>query len=270
MFKPLIRLVGFFIKEINEIWRQPRLILSSVFGPFLVLLLFGLGYRGGLPVFRVALVIPPNSLNAESTERLKKALGDSFTLVSADGDEAAALARLERGEVDLVEIFPPDVMERATQGQQSTVQFRYAEINPQTEAWVQYLGYAQISELNRAILIEALTYLQKQSNVPPNYKPESVVSPLVPEYKNLRGQALGFAVFYAPSVLALLLQHMAVTLAALSLLRERLRGTTDMFRVAPISSLTILLGKYLAYTVFAGLSVIIDRVSGAQDRRSGR
>ena len=257
MLKPAIRLLGFFSKEISEIRHQPRLILSLMLGPFLILLLFGLGYRGGFPVFRVSLVIPPNSLDAASAELLKNAIASNFTLVSADADEAAALARLNRGEVDLVEIFPSDVLQRIAQGQQSAVQFRYAEINPLNEAWVKYLGFAEISEINRSILVEALARLQKQSGVLPNLKPESIVSPLTPEYQNARGQALSFTTFYAPSVLALILQHIAVTLAALSLVRERLRGTLEMFRVAPISPNTILLGKYLAYTLFVGLVVAV-------------
>ena len=134
MLKSVVRLLGFFSKEISEIVHQPRLILSLMLGPFLILLLFGVGYRGGFPVFRVALVIPANSLDQASGEQLKKAIAANFTLVSADADEASALAKLNRGEVDLVEVFPSDVLQRAAQGQQSTVQFRYAEINPLNEA----------------------------------------------------------------------------------------------------------------------------------------
>ena len=56
--------------------------------------------------------------------------------------------------------------------------------------------------------------------------------------------------FFAPAVLALVLQHMGVTLTALSLVRERLSGAMDIFRVAPVRALEILVGKYLAYAFF--------------------
>ena len=36
LFKRLIRISGFVGKEVREIWRQPRLILSLLLGPFLV------------------------------------------------------------------------------------------------------------------------------------------------------------------------------------------------------------------------------------------
>jgi ABC-2 type transport system permease protein len=43
---------------------------------------------------------------------------------------------------------------------------------------------------------------------------------------------------------------MGVTLTALSLVRERLSGAMDIFRVAPVRALEILIGKYLAYAFF--------------------
>ena len=49
LFQGAIRTLGFFTKEIVGVLRQPRLIASLVLGPFLILLLFGLGFRGGHP-----------------------------------------------------------------------------------------------------------------------------------------------------------------------------------------------------------------------------
>jgi ABC-2 type transport system permease protein len=43
---------------------------------------------------------------------------------------------------------------------------------------------------------------------------------------------------------------MGVTLTALSMVRERLTGAMDIFRVAPLRTLEILIGKYLAYAFF--------------------
>jgi ABC-2 type transport system permease protein len=54
-------------------------------------------------------------------------------------------------------------------------------------------------------------------------------------------------------VVALLLQHLLITFAALSLVRERTSGTMELFRVAPITALETLLGKYLSYMVVAVL-----------------
>lgn len=253
MSKTLIHIFSFFFKEVNEILRQPRLVLSLIMGPFLVLLLFGLSYGGGVPEFRVAVVVPPNSLTPAQVEQLKQSVSANFTLVSTDWDETTAMDKLRRGEVDLVEVMPQNVESNLAAGKQSAVRFHYSAINPFNESWVQYLGAAQINDMNRTLLESAISQAQSQSNVLGNIPPQTLVSPLTPEYQNLRGKSLSFVNFYAPSVLALILQHIAVTLGALSIVREKERGLLEMFRVAPVSPLTVIAGKYLGYMFFLAL-----------------
>jgi ABC-2 type transport system permease protein len=257
MIKSIVHLLSFFFKEVNEILRQPRLVLSLILGPFLVLLLFGLSYGGGVPEFRVAVVVPANSLSADQLEQIKQSVSTNFTLVSMDSDQAAAMDKLRRGEVDLVEVLPSNIEQNISQGKQSPVQFNYSEINPFDESWVQYLGAAQISDMNRTLLEGAIAQAQSQTNALGNLPPQTLVSPLTPEYQNLRGKSLSFVNFYAPSVLALILQHIAITLGALSIVREKERGILEMFRVAPVSPITIVGGKYLGYIFFLGLIALI-------------
>jgi ABC-2 type transport system permease protein len=66
--------------------------------------------------------------------------------------------------------------------------------------------------------------------------------------------------FFGPAVFALVLQHLAVTLTALSMVRERISGQMDRFRVAPVTSMELLIGKYIAYAV---LSLGVTAVVGA-------
>jgi ABC-2 type transport system permease protein len=63
--------------------------------------------------------------------------------------------------------------------------------------------------------------------------------------------------FFVPAVIALLLQHLAITFAALSIVRERRSGTTELFRISPLSSGEVLLGKYLSYMFFGGVIAAI-------------
>ena len=52
LYRFLIRSSAFVGKEIFAILRQPMLILTLVLGPFLILLLFGLGFRNDPPGFK--------------------------------------------------------------------------------------------------------------------------------------------------------------------------------------------------------------------------
>jgi ABC-2 type transport system permease protein len=256
IFKPFIRLLSFFSKEVNEVRRQPKLVLSLLLGPFLILLLFGIGYQGERPNIRTVLVVPPEGLGSMSVEELESAITANFTLVGTTTDPNEAQALLESGQADVVEILPPNVEERLQQGEQSAIDFRYNEINPLNEQWIQYLAYAQVNEINRAVQMRALERAESEASqrgVQNTIPPEVLVSPVRPEYANVRGEALDFMTFYAPGVLALILQHIAVTLGALSLVRERLLGAMELFRVAPVSLTQVLLGKYLGYTLFIGI-----------------
>ncbi len=252
MFRSLTQVLALFTKEASEVFRQPRLILSLILGPFLILLVFGLSFKGGLPHFKVALVVPPNSLSTQQLSELEQTIQTSFTLVSADSNQAAAEAKLRSGQVDIVEVLPANFAQNAEQGQQSYVKIEYSQIDPTNESWVQYLGTSEVDALNRIVLRSAVSKMQQQSHLLTNVPAQNVVSPLVPRYTNLR-KSLSFVTFYAPSVFALLLQHIAVTLGALSIVRERLRGILEMFRVAPIPSTSIIDGKYLGYLFFLAI-----------------
>jgi ABC-2 type transport system permease protein len=59
--------------------------------------------------------------------------------------------------------------------------------------------------------------------------------------------------YFAFAVMALLLQHIGVTFAALSIVRERNVGTMELFRVSPLSAAEALLGKYISYMLFGGV-----------------
>src|SRR5512146_2156397 len=118
MFKPVTHVLALFSKEVSEVFRQPRLILSLILGPVLVLLLFGLGFTGGLPHFRIALIVPPSSVSQARLPELKSAILKDFTIVSTDNNRAAAEAGLRNGQVDIVEILPSGFAQNVQNGHQ--------------------------------------------------------------------------------------------------------------------------------------------------------
>ena len=105
--------------------------------------------------------------------------------------------------------------------------------------------------------------------------PEIVAAPTRAEARNLAPTQPGLITYYGPAVLALILQHMAMTLTALSLVRERLSGVVEIFRVAPVRASEILVGKMLALGLLSafvaalilGLLVAVFNVSFLGDGR---
>lgn len=373
-FRFPIRISAFLGKEVFEILRQPKLLLSLVVGPFLVLSLVGVGYRSTPRSFRTLFVIPQQSNLADQVNTYATSISPQFIIEGITDDEEAAKQRLRRGDVELVIVVPQDAQTLIQQNRQATFTIYHNELDPFQAGYVQFVGQYYVGELNKRIL-ETVTQegqnsastvqddviqarssatalrdaLEKKDSKAAQQHQADLVKQLdgidqrvgvstgliaglaesvnnsgdsantldaaavtasltsarqntdslstipddcstceaqVPVAEKIEGDleqlqaALGkfdsissnilispFASethsvapyeprttdYFAPAVLALLLQHLAVTFAALSIVRERQLGTVELFRVSPLSAAEALLGKYLSYLIAGGL-----------------
>src|SRR5690606_30249150 len=108
------------------------------------------------------------------------------------------------------------------------------------------------AEQQAAALEEELAVLEESLAEFTRIPPAVAVQPFVPESSLVNGVETSMASFYAPAVMVVLIQHLAVTFAALSIVRERTLGSVELIRVGPTTVTDVLLGKYLGYTVIAG------------------
>ena len=82
----LIRTTAFLRKDLIEVLRQPRLLLTLVLGPFLILLVFGVGFAPAPPILKTIVVVPPGSGLESRSEELANALGDRIALTEMTDD----------------------------------------------------------------------------------------------------------------------------------------------------------------------------------------
>ncbi len=75
------------------------------------------------------------------------------------------------------------------------------------------------------------------------------MSPFVAETRSIGDTSLGPTDFFVPAVIALLMQHIAITLAGLSIVRERQDGPIELFRASPVTAFQTLVGKFLSYLI---------------------
>jgi len=87
--------------------------------------------------------------------------------------------------------------------------------------------------------------------------PLILISPFRSEVNSMATIQTNITDFFAPAVIALLLQHLTVTFAALSMVRERQLGAMELFYVSPLSAIETLLGKYLSYLILGGALAVI-------------
>jgi ABC-2 type transport system permease protein len=98
-----------------------------------------------------------------------------------------------------------------------------------------------------ADLRESLDSVQEAlSALPDDVSPQVLTNPfrLVAENLATPPNVVGF---YAPGVLAILIQHISVSLASLAVVRERLSGAYEFFEVSPLRPGELLAGQFLTY-----------------------
>ena len=365
-----IRVSAFLGKEIFEILRQPMLILTLILGPFMILLLFGLGFHNEPRALRTLVVAPAGSNLATEVKSYATSLGPQFIFAGVTSDKAAALEKLKDREVDVVVVVPPDAFDTIRNSLQVVLLLYYYEVDPVMVQYMNVFGRVYVQEINRRVLrniieneqtdastvhqtlhtarqtaedfgqalksgnsaairqnqqqlehdvnilaltaratIDLLDNVQQTVTADNRSEIEAIrkvltnliddtkflgslkagqtdlkteqaqlqkveqglnqldsllgnfqdisagvlVSPFRSETKNITSVSIRPLDFFAPSVIVLLLQHLAVTFAALSIVREHQEGMMELFRVAPISAFETLLGKYVSYLLIAGL-----------------
>ncbi len=364
-----IRLSAFVRKEIAAILRQPRLVAILVLGPFLILLLFGLGYRDSPRQLRTIIVVPEDSRIKAEIDEILNGLRGALDIVDTVSSQSEALGKLDQQEIDLVLVTPSDPYSEILQSQQAQFEMIHHEIDPLEVLFVNTLERAYVREINRQVLVRAVEKAQTRAvTVEEKIKDLQVdatslhndleagngsaafrdVEKMIVDYQALNlaiasslslfegvqaleeqptestllleerlelierqldslalldtnqadftaeiaqaeeiqselasiqeffttfqgmngrvlvspfsGKTVSFTQatlgpidFYVPGVIALLLQHMAVTLAALSIVRERNGGTIELFRAAPLSSLETLLGKMVSFLILTAV-----------------
>jgi len=95
-------------------------------------------------------------------------------------------------------------------------------------------------------LQEELDNLEGTFAAVPDIPPSVLANPFRLVLENLASQpeVVGF---YAPGVLAILIQHVSVSLASLAIIRERLSGAYEFFDVSPLGPGHLLSGKFVTY-----------------------
>ena len=254
--KSWTRTTSFVGKEVLEVVRRPGALFSLILGPFLIMGLFGLGYSGQYRPLDTVLVVPDSANLPRDPNFYQQFGGPSVRIVDVTDDVDAARDKLRRQQIDLLVIAPADVQQAFMQGQQSSVGIEYNELDPVRDNYARFIAYRQVQELNRAIIEGAVgqgqDYVVQTLGQQPavQVSPQVVAAPTRADTRNLAPETPTVVAYFAPAVLALVLQHMAITLTSLSMVRERTSGAMDIFRVAPLRSLELLIGKYLAYGFF--------------------
>ena len=255
--KTIVRILSLIGKEIVEVFRRPGAVLSLVLGPFLILAAFGVGYQGIKKDLATIVVVDASSELPQDLATYQELAVRGVQVIDVIDDRAAAEARLRSGEADIVIVAPISPIDSIEAGQQAELTVITDQTDPVAANYAGFMAETLAAAVNREIYRlgaeEGQNYAitiggRDVSNVPP----EVIASPTKPTVVNLAPVQPTIVGYYGPAALALVLQHMAVTLIALSIVRERSSGAIDRFRSSPLRATELVIGKVVAFGLLGG------------------
>jgi ABC-2 type transport system permease protein len=255
--KLIVRVLAIVGKEITEVMRRPGAILSLILGPFLILAVFGLGYQGIKRDLATIVVVDPASKLPTDVATYKDLNVRGLQVIDVMTDRAAAEARLRADQADVLVVLPADPIGTVETGKQAELTVIADITDPVLANYTGFMAETLASAVNREIFRigaeQGEQYVisisgRDLSNVPP----EVIASPTKAVMQNLAPVEPTIVGFYGTAALALVLQHLAVTLIALSIVRERSSGALDRFRASPMRATELVAGKVLAFGLLGG------------------
>jgi ABC-2 type transport system permease protein len=260
--KALFRVLALVGKELVEVVRRPGAVLSLVAGPFLILAIFGYGYHGYRRDLETIVVQPANAGLPTDAQEYGSLHATGVHITAVTTDRASAEQQLKAEDVDLVVVVPDDPQATIEQGKQAELTIEMNQTDPVDANYATFLSQTLVADINRELYRRgaaqgqayALDIGGKAANIPPDV----IASPTTARIVNLAPITPTIVSFFGLAALALVLQHMAVTLLALSIVRERTSGAMDLFRVAPVRATELVVGKIVAYGLLGGIIAAIS------------
>jgi len=261
--KSLTRITAQVRKELIQVRRRPAAFFSLVLGPFLIMAIFGLGYTGVRRPLDTVVVVPAAVPLPREANYYQGLAGPAISVLNVTDNPDAVRSELQRGRLDMIVIAPPDIEERFRAGQRAEIVIEINDVDPTTAAYAEFIAQHLTRLVNQEILVRAVqegeSYaLRRTGQELTDIPPEVIAAPTAARVINIAPVTATVVTFAAPAVLALILQHMAVTLTALSFVRERLSGALELMRVSPVNSLELVLGKYLGLGLVSAIIAVIS------------
>jgi ABC-2 type transport system permease protein len=228
---------AFVLKEMRHILRDRQTLTILLLLPLAQVVLFGFAIRTDVNEIKLAIVDPVPDAQSLAL-RARFAGTDRFVVVAAVPTAAALEPVFRRGRADVALVIAPGLAHRIATGLPVQLQLVTDASNPNTGTTMQTYASAVIQAW-QAELPGARIGVRIEPQVRMRFNPtlESV---------NL----------FVPGLIALVLTLVSAQMTAISLSREKERGTLEILLVSPLRPWQIILGKVAPYLLLAFANVV--------------
>jgi ABC-2 type transport system permease protein len=228
---------AFVVKEFHHILRDRQTLTILLMMPLVQVILFGYALRSDVRDIRLA-VIDPTPDQATLELRSRFIATDHFRIVATSKTPDIIEPLFRRGSADVALVFDPDFASHLRGADPARLLIAVDASDPNTGTT--YLNYMraviaayqdELSAVNRQVRIVTATRMRFNPTL------ESV---------NL----------FVPGLIALVLVLVSALMTAISLSREKERGTMEVLLVSPLHPQQIIVGKVLPYLALAFANVL--------------
>ena len=239
------RLRAVVVKELRQVRRDPFSLLMLIALPAFMLVLYGFALN--FDVRHVRLAVQDRDRSAASRDLVASFTHSTyFDLVATPGPGTDLDALLERRAARAVLVIPEGYGGHLAAGRTAPLQLLLDGADSTTAQTV--LGYARalVSEQNASLVTDTLARAGRRFEAPLALEPRILFNP-----------ELQSTQFLVPGLIGFLLMLTAVLSTALSVVREKERGTMEQLRVAPLRTWELILGKTVPYLGISLLATFI-------------
>lgn len=228
---------AFIVKELRHIARDRQTLAILLLLPLAQVILFGFALRTDVRSIRLAFVEQaPDHATAALRTRFER--NGRFRLVAAPGGEGALEALFRRGEADVALIVAPGLAARLADG-------RPAELAVITDASDPNTGATMQAHVNAV-----LGAWQQELGT------GAAGARIEPRIRMRFNPTLESVNLFVPGLIALILTMVTAMMTAISLSREKERGTLEVLLVSPLHPWQVIVGKVAPYLLLAFANVV--------------
>ena len=235
----LTRIIAISRKEIRQLKRDTRMLYVLFVFPFVLLVIFG--YAINFDVHHIKLVVYDQDKSVNTREFVDRLTSSNyFDLIGYIDSENQIREVLDDARAQLVLVFPQDFSQNLFSGKEAKIQILVEGIDANTASVISNYMNAATATYNYKITKEALAIRGRQQYVPINLEPRFWFNP-----------DLNSTLYLIPGLISMILIMTAVISIAMSIVKEKERGTMEQINVSPLSSFELLLGKTIPYSIIA-------------------
>jgi ABC-2 type transport system permease protein len=226
------------MKEVRHILRDKQTLTVLLLMPLVQVVLFGYALRSDVRDVRLAIVDPsPDYATLALRDRFQA--GRRFKIVAIERSMSAVTPLFKSGRIDLAMSLDQNFAARIESGEPARILIAVDASDPNTGSTMQAYARAVIAEYEQELIARG----------PPSVR-------IVPQVRMRFNPTLESVNLFIPGLIALVLTLVSALMTAISLSREKERGTLEILLVSPLRPWQIIVGKVLPYLGLAFANVL--------------